>query len=256
MTIALTRSPGPELAQCELTFVERAPIDHERALAQHADYRAALQALGAEVVNLPALDGAPDATFVEDPALVLEDIALLTRPGAESRHVESASLAEALSTWRPLEHMEAPGTLDGGDILRIGEVLYVGQTSRSDHAGLKQLAHRVLPHGLRVKAIQVEGSLHLKTACTWLGGNTLLVHRDWIDTQRLDGFEFLDIDPDEPFAANALRVGGGVLLAASAARTAQRVEALGIPVRLVELSEFEKAEGGPTCLSLLIEPRP
>ncbi len=256
MTIALTRSPGPELAQCELTFVERAPIEYERALEQHASYRAALKELGAEVVNLPALSGAPDATFVEDPALVLDDIALLTRPGAESRLAEGASLGEALSAWRSLEAMEAPGTLDGGDVLRIGDVLYVGQSSRTDHAGLKQLAHRVLPHGLRVKAVHVEGSLHLKTACTWLGGNTLLVNPGWVDTERLDGYELLEIDPSEPFAANVLRIGGGVVIAASAARTAERVEALGIKVIQVDLSEFEKAEGGPTCLSLLVEPRP
>jgi len=254
LTIALTRTPGPELANCELTYVERAAIDHGRALAQHAEYRTALAELGAEVVNLPPLAGAPDATFVEDPALVLDDVALLTRPGAESRQPETASLAEALCAWRPVEHMQAPGTLDGGDVMRIGDVLHVGQSSRTNHAGLKQLAHIVLSRGLRVKAIRVEGSLHLKTACTWLGGETLLLNPGWVDTERLAGFRFVEVDPGEPFGANALMVGGRALLAASAPRTAQRVEALGIDTRLVDLSEFEKAEGGPTCLSLLFEP--
>lgn len=253
MTIAVTRTPGPELASCELTFVGREAIDHELALAQHAEYRAALEELGAMVVTLPPLAGAPDATFVEDPALVLDDVALLTRPGAESRRVETASLAEALAPWRCVEHMQAPGTLDGGDVLRIGDVLHVGQSSRTDHAGLKHLAHLVLEHGLRVKAISVEGSLHLKTACTWLGGDRLLINPDWVDTDRLAGFRLTAVDPDEPFGANALMLGGRALLAASAARTAQRVQELGIETRSVDLSEFEKAEGGPTCLSLVFE---
>lgn len=251
--VAITRTPSPSLVQCELTHVARVPIDFERALEQHAGYCAALRALGVDVITLPACDDLPDATFVEDMAVVLDDVAWITRPGAESRRAECASIAAALAPFRALEHMASPCTLDGGDVLRAGNVLYVGQSTRTNHAALKALAHGVLAHGLRVKAVEVRGALHLKSACTLLGDDVLLAQRDALNLERVRGFEVLDVDPSEPGAANVLRIGEQLLMPREFPRTMERVERAGFAVTPVALSELLKAEAGVTCLSLVFE---
>src|SRR6185369_6196514 len=154
---------------------------------------ALLVELGCELVELPALAGYPDATFVEDTAVVLPDVAVITRPGAPERRGECASVAEVLARYRPLVTIDAPATLDGGDVMAVDRVLYVGQSARTNHAGLKQLAHAVLAHGYRVKAAEVRGALHLKSACTYLGRSTLLVNRAMISLARISGFELIDV---------------------------------------------------------------
>lgn len=252
MATAITRSPG-DLADCELELEEREPIDGERARLQHERYRDALAAVGFDVVLLPELEGHPDAVFVEDVAIVLDDVAVLTRPGAESRHAEVDAIAAVLAEHRPLERLSAPSLLDGGDVLLAGDVLYVGQSRRTNHAGLKELAHTLLPHGYRIKAVTVAGCLHLKTGCVALDERTLLANPDWVDTTRFPGSDVLAVDPREPYGANAIVVGRDVLLSSAHVRTAERVAARGFEVRLLELSELEKAEAGPTCLSLLLE---
>lgn len=222
-------------------------------MAQHKAYVQCLRELGCEVVEMPALDEFPDATFVEDTALVLNDVAVITRPGAPERRGECASVAEALARYRPLAHLEAPATLDGGDVMAVGDVLYVGLSSRTNHAGLRALAHLVLALGYRVKAIQVRGTLHLKSACTYLGRSVLLVNRAWLPLDRLAGFELIDVDPSEPHAANALAIGDTLVMASEFPRTAERVERAGFEVRRVEVAEFHKAEAGVTCSSLIFE---
>jgi dimethylargininase len=251
--IALTREPTPSLARCLLTHVDRAPIDGGLALAQHERYVECLREFGCAVVELAPLDDHPDATFVEDTAIVLCDVAVITRPGAPERRGECASVAEALARHRPLVHLTAPSTLDGGDVMSVGDVLYVGLSRRTNHAGLKELAHRVLEHGYRVKAVEVPGALHLKSACTSLGRSTLLVNRAWISLERLSAFELIDVDPSEPFAANALAIEGSVLMASEFPRTAERVARAGFDVRCVELGELHKAEAGVTCSSLIFD---
>jgi dimethylargininase len=258
MRIALTRDPGPSLERCALTHLARVPIDHVRALEQHRGYVACLRELGCHVVELPVLDEFPDATFVEDTALVLDEVAVITRPGAPERRGECASVAEALARYRPLVHLQAPSTLDGGDVLTIGNVLFVGQSSRTNHAGLKELAHIVLAHGYRVKAVDVRGTLHLKSACTHLGRSVLLVNRNWVSVERLAGLELagfalIEVDPSEPHAANALAIGDAVLMASEFPRTAERVARAGFDVRTTELAELHKAEAGVTCSSLIFE---
>ncbi len=253
MLTAVTRTPSRALAECELTHVHREPIDLARALSEHAAYRAALSELGATLINLPPLDDLPDATFVEDAAVVLDGVAVITRPGSAVRRRECASLAEFLSDTFVLESLAPPGTLDGGDVLRIGDVLYVGQSTRTDHAGLKALAHTVLEHGYRVKAVSVRGALHLKTACTYLGRDTLLANPVWADMACFAGFEVIEVDPTEPFAANALRVREVLVMSAAFPRTLQRVESAGFEVRPVEVSQFALAEAGVTCLSLVFD---
>lgn len=254
MTTAITRTPSRTLGNCELTHVTRASIDLDLALREHEGYRRALMDLGADVVLLPPLDELPDATFVEDVAVVLDRVAVITRPGSPVRQRECEPLATVLSGSFPLERLGPPATLDGGDVLRIDDVLYVGQSTRTNHAGLKALAHAVLDHGYRVKAVRVQGALHLKTATTYLGRDTLLANPAWVDMERWTGFRVIEVDPTEPFAANALSLGGALIMASEHPRTIRRVEAAGFAVHAVEMSEYSKAEAGVTCLSLVFDP--
>lgn len=254
---ALTRRPAGRLETCELGRLECEPVDLELALRQHARYREALAELGFAVTELPVLEEHPDACFVEDPALVLDEVAVLTRPAPVSRRAEVEALVEPLARVRPLLRMgSAPtlatlATLEGGDVLPIDDVLYTGQSARTNHAGLKELAHLVLAHGYRVKAVGVDGCLHLKTGSSCLGRQTLLVNPAWVQVERFaPGYELVEVDPSEPFAANAIAVAGRVLVPAAFPRTAARIAERGFDVLRVDLSEFQKMEAGPTCLSL------
>lgn len=254
--VALVRDPGPELDHCALTFVARAPIDVRRARAQHAAYKAALEELGSEVVRLPRLPDCADATFVEDAAVVLDDVAVLPRMGDDRRRAESASLRAALAPHRELIELAAPTTLDGGDVLAIDDVLYIGQSKRTNHAALKAMAHALLAHGYMVKAVEVLGCLHLKTACTSLEDGRVLANPQWINMGRMRGLDVVEVHPDEPFGANVLRLGDVLLASASHPRTNEALERLGYTLRVLEIDELEKAEAGLTCLSVLFEPRP
>ena len=248
--LAIVRLFGSEIQQAELTHLVRAPIDGERALQQHAAYRDLLVELGFTLTVLPALNAHPDAVFVEDVAISTRAGWVLTRPGVSSRVGEALAMAPLLEHHGCIGRMAAPATLEGGDVLAVEDTLWVGQSTRTNHAGLKALAHLLLEHGLRVKAVGVSGCLHLRTAATYLGRSTLLVNRGWIEHERLSDFEHVCVDPREAFGANGFCIGSTVVLSASFPRTAERVAARGFEVRLVDVSEFEKAEGGPSCLSL------
>lgn len=249
--IAITREPGDSFEACELSYIDREPVDAERARAQHRAYRDTLAELGVTVRHLPALAGHPDAVFVEDTALVLDEVAVILRPGAESRRGEVESVAEVLAEYRELLRLEAPGTLDGGDVVRIESTLYVGLSERTNHAGLKALAHLVLEHGYRVKAVPMRDCLHLKSAASYLGDDTLLYQSAWVDLESFSVARGIEVDPSEPHAANVLPVGGTLLVPAAAPRTAERLEAAGRNIRLVANDELAKAEGALTCQSLL-----
>jgi dimethylargininase len=249
--IAITRDVSPSLAACELSFVARTAIDLDRAVAQHAAYRDALRALGCEVVSLPAQPDMPDAVFVEDVAIVLDEVAVLTRPGATSRRHEGASVAEALARYRPLSKIQAPGTLDGGDVLRVGRTLFVGEGARSNTAGIAQLRVLLEPFGYDVRAVPTRGCLHLKSAVTQVADDTLLVQPEWVDTSAFDGYRLIEIDPAEEHAANVLQIGERVVHPACFPKTRERLEAAGIQVVPVDLSELQKAEGAVTCCSLV-----
>lgn len=253
MPIAITRPTGPELARCELTHLAREPIDPARAEEQHRAYVSALEELGARVVELPRLPEHPDAVFVEDAAIALDGVAVIARPGAESRRGETQCVAEALSEWRELVHLTAPSVLDGGDVVRLGETLLVGQSTRTNHAGLKQVAHALLPYGYRVKAVDVRGCLHLKSACCAIDGETVLCNPAWVDLPRMSGVRVIEVPGEEPGGANVLAVGGTVLVMAHAPRTAELLAASGYEVRTLDVSEFVKAEGALTCKSILFE---
>ncbi|MFT5050578.1 MAG: dimethylargininase [Chlamydiales bacterium] len=253
--LALTRLPGSDLELGERTFIERQGIDLARAQDQHAAYREALQQIGFDVVVLDPLAGHPDAVFVEDPLLLLDGVAILTRPAADSRRAEVAASEAMLSSQPqlmdlPVERIEGSARLEGGDVLEVDGVLLVGQSTRTNHAGLKQLAHLCLPYGYRIKAATVEGCLHLKTGCTYLGRDTLVANPDWVDLHRTAGLKIVSVDAREPFGANVVALDGRLLISATHARTAERLRARDFEVVTVDLSEFEKAEAGPTCLSV------
>jgi dimethylargininase len=251
MHIAITRDVSPSIGRCELTYLPRVAIDYRRAAAQHERYRQSLASLGCRTLSLPAEPALPDAVFVEDAALVLDEIAIITRPGVDSRRPEAASIERALQEHRPLAHILAPGTLEGGDILRVGKAIYVGLSGRSNAAGIEQLRAIATPHGYTVQGVPMSGCLHLKSAVTQVAPGTLLLNSAWLDSATFAGYTLLEVDPAEPFAANALLAGTGLIYPASFPRTARLLAGRGIAITTVDVSELQKAEGAVTCCSLV-----
>ncbi len=247
--IAVTRDVSPSIANAELTHLQRVPIDYERARRQHEEYRALLASLGCEVISLPGDAAYPDCVFIEDTAIVLDDLAVITRPGAESRRGEVDLVAEALAPLRQLVRITAPATLDGGDVLVLDERIYVGRSARSNEAALEQLRQLT---GREVIGVDLHGALHLKTAVTRVSRDALLVNRAWIDVAPFAGWTLLDVDPAEPFAANAVLLDDVVIHAEAYPRTRSKLETCGIQVHTVPADELAKAEGGITCCSLLV----
>lgn len=248
---AIVREPSAALERCALTFRAREPIDLARALDQHAVYVAALRDAGVNVRILPAAPDLPDAVFVEDAAVVVEECAVITRPGIDSRRPETESVAAILAPLRPLARIDAPGTLEGGDVLRVGRTVFVGQTARTNGEGTRQLAAALEPHGYEIVPAVPSGCLHLKSAATCVGGGTLLVNPEWIDVGLFTRWQCVPVAAGEPGGANALLAGDRLLVAASAPLTRRKLDALGFDTHPLDTSEFEKAEAALTCMSLL-----
>lgn len=251
MTMALTRPISASLADCELTYLERQPIDLDRARVQHAQYEQALRDLGCRVQALPEAPALPDAVFVEDLAIVLDELAVMLRPGVASRRPELESVELGLRGYRPVVRIVPPGTIEGGDVLRLGHSIYVGQSGRTNADGVRQLQALVAPHGYRVEAVPVRGCLHLKSAVSELAADLLLVNPEWVDPAAFGDRRSVAVAPGEPQAANALWVGSGVIFPAAFPETRSTIERLGIAVRAVDVSEVQKAEGAVTCCSLI-----
>ena len=251
MDIAITREVSAGIAACELTHLERQAIDLDRARAQHRAYEQALARAGCRVESLPALDDLPDAVFVEDVAVVLDEIAVVTRPGAESRRPETAQMAPVLANYRRVTFIQAPGTLDGGDVLRLGRRIYVGRSGRSDDGGIEQLRAVVWPYGYTVAGVPVSGCLHLKSAVTEVAPGVVLVNPAWVEAAAFGDVRVMEVDANEPYAANGLLVGSRLIYPTSFPRTQRRLEAAGIDVDAVDVSELQKAEGAVTCCSLV-----
>jgi dimethylargininase len=248
---ALTREISGAIARCELTHVARSPIDLEAARRQHEEYERCLSALGCAVLRLDAGDDMADSVFIEDTAVVLDELAVIGRPGAESRRGETTAVATALAPYRTLVRIEAPGTLDGGDVLVAGRRVFVGLSGRTNRGGVDQLARAIEPFGYSVAAVPVCGCLHLKSAVTLVGPRTLLMNPEWIDPARFAPFDATYVDPSEPAAANALWIGHFVVYPSAFALTRQRLEKRGVAVRSIDAGELAKAEGGVTCCSLI-----
>ena len=253
MLTAITRKVSSALSNCELSFIERKPIDLEKARAQHHTYEELLAKLGARVVSLQEEPELPDSMFVEDPAIVLDELAVICTLGTETRRKEAPTLAAALEEYRNLAHIKLPGTLEGGDVLRVGKNLFVGLNRRSNAEGIRQLAVILEKYRYQVTAVPVTGCLHLKSAVNSLGRNTLLGNRAWFDWKRLEGFEWVDVHPSEAHAGNCLAIGDSVILPTSFPKTREKMESHGFHVLPLDISELQKAESGLTCSSLLFD---
>ncbi len=253
MLTAITRQVSPSINKCELTHLERQPIDFKIAKNQHEKYEDILRSLGIKVISLTAEADLPDSVFVEDTAIVLDEIALITHPGADTRKLEIFSIANALSTFRKLDHIKAPASLDGGDVLVIGKTIFVGLSSRSNHLALEQMQIILNPYGYTIKGVKISGCLHLKSAVTRVAEKTILINPDWININNFPGMDFIEIDGSEPFSANALLVGKSVILPGAFPKTRKRLESAGLAVIPVDVSELAKAEGGVTCCSLVFK---
>lgn len=251
--VAVTRPVSSSLPRCEISFIGREPIDVAVARRQHAAYEAALAQAGARVVRLPAANDHPDATFVEDAALVLDELAVIPIMGAPSRRGESVAVERCLAGYRPIAHLTPPATLDGGDVMRVERRIVVGLTARTNLAAVEQLRALTGPHGYEVVAVVPTGCLHLKSACTYLGRGVVLANRGWIDVSCLGGADLLAVADDEPFGANAVAVGGKLLYATGFPRTLARLGQWGFDVITVETGELRKAESAMTCMSLVFE---
>jgi dimethylargininase len=251
MLNAITRQVSPSINKCELTHLERQPIDFELARKQHEKYEEALRSLGMKIISLPVEADLPDSVFVEDTAIILDEIGVITRPGADSRRPEIPSVAAALSRFRKMDYLKEPATLDGGDVLVISKTVYVGISSRSNPKALTQLQHILNPYGYSIKKVEISGCLHLKSAITRVAEDTLLINPKWVDKKDFPGMGFLDIDPSEPLAANALLIDKAVIYPNSFPKTCARLESAGIRVIPVDVSELTKAEGAVTCCSLV-----
>lgn len=256
MPTAITREVSPRFSECEITHIERTPIDLDTARAQHRSYVQALQALGCTVIELPAEPELPDSVFVEDTAFILPEVAVITRPGADSRKPETESIVRALAPLIELVHVREPATVDGGDVLVLGKNVYVGLSTRSNREAVEQLNSLLGDFGYTVTGIPLEDCLHLKSAVTRVDDGTLLIHKGWVDASHLAGYDLIEVDPSEPSAANCLPLGDSIIFPTDFPKIRERLEAAGYKIMPVDVSELAKAEGAVTCCSLIINERP
>lgn len=246
----LVRAPSSRLAEGIVTYISRSPVDLALARAQHAAYAAALAQAGWKVEQAPAAEDCPDSVFIEDAVVVCEDLAVLTRPGAPARRAELAGVAEAVrSLGLRIAQVEAPGTLDGGDVLQVGRTVYVGRGGRTNGEGIRQLRARLAPLGRDVIPVPLGEVLHLKSAVTALPDGTFLLLPELVPSGL-----FPAVRPvQEEGGCHVVPLGGDrVLIAASAPRTASLLGDLGFVPVIVDITEFEKLEGCVTCLSVLL----
>jgi len=248
---AITREVSESINNCELSCHAREPIDVAKAIAQQKAYQDCLAELGVQVVSLPAEPELPDAVFVEDPAVVVDEVAVISIMGAPSRRPEARSLADVLSRYRPIKFLREPATLDGGDVLCVGRRVFAGLSQRTNWEGIAQLRDVLREFDYQVQPVEVKGCLHLKSACSYIGNDTVLINRSWIDAERFRGFQLLDVPDEEPAAANALLIKDVVIIPASFPETRALLEQRGFRVRTIDLSELQKAEAGGTCTSLI-----
>lgn len=248
-TRAVTRQPAASLGAGETTATLGAP-DHALAMEQFAAYVAALQECGLQVQVLDPLPEFPDAHFVEDTAVVTSKVAVISRPGAASRLGEEAAMQPVLGAHRPLVHIAAPGTLDGGDVLMLGGHFLVGVSDRTNEEGARQLGRALESHGFTWQPVTVGAGLHLKSSISHLGHGTLLVTPDFAGHPALADFERVLVPVGEDYACNLLLINGRALLPAGYPLTRRLLEERGLPVITLDTSEFRKMDGGLSCLSL------
>lgn len=253
MVIAITREVSSRFNECEITHIDRTPIDLDIARKQHHEYVQTLAKIGCEIIELDEEQDLPDSVFVEDTAFILPEVAVITRPGADSRKPETESIIQALSSHRPLVHVVAPATVDGGDVLVLGKNIFIGMSTRSTPEAVTQLQGLLDNYGYTVVGVKLTDCLHLKTAVTRVDDNTLLINKNWVSPEHFTGFDLIDVDSSEPFAANCLPVKDVIIYPTTFPNTQKKLEQKGFKIVNVNLDELAKAEGAVTCCSLIIE---
>jgi dimethylargininase len=249
---AIVRGVPDSFEQCIRLDGASEPISVSRARDQHAAYVAALESLGLRVRSLPADPKHPDCCFVEDPAIVVDELVVAAEMAAASRRGEAGPVIAALEPGHALARLEPPATLDGGDVVRIASSLFVGLSTRTNDAAVEQMIELFEPRGFSVRPVPVEGVLHLKSACTHLGDGSLLTAPSGADLSTFDDIELVPVPAEEAYAANVVAANGAVLVAAGFPRTAELIAARGLRVVPVDTSEFRKGGGSLTCLSVLL----
>ncbi len=253
MLTAITHTVPPSINHCELSFIDRIAIDYHKAVKQHNEYLNALARCGLNVRELAVNIDFPDGCFVEDTAVVLDEIAVITNPGAISRRGEIEAIERELKKYRETARISPQATLEGGDVLRIDKKIFVGLSQRTNAAGISELARILAPFGYSVTAVEMKGCLHLKSACTALDDHTLLALPNWIDLAPFEDFRIVAVAEDEHPSANSLAVGDVILLPDGFPKTRESIERLGFKVQALDISEFLKAEAGLTCSSLIFQ---
>lgn len=248
---ALVRRPGPQLAEGLVTHIDRTPVDVGLAQHQWAAYTEALRSNGWDLIEVPPADDCPDAVFIEDTVVMYRSVAVITRPGADSRKPETAAVDKLLeSLGFTMNRIQAPGTLDGGDVLKVGDTVYVGRGGRTNADGIRQLRSILTPLGATVVAVPLHKVLHLKSAVTALPDGSVIGYPPAVDDPSFFP-RFIPV-PEESGAHVVLLGGAKVLMAADCPRTALQLEDLGYEPVLVDIGEFQKLEGCVTCLSVRI----
>jgi dimethylargininase len=248
--IALVREPGPDLIHAISGHHQKNQINFERAHDQHGQYVGALEQAGAEVVILAPLESFPDSPFVEDTAVIFEHQALICRMQAKSRRGEVASVAEEVGRYRTITHLKPPATLDGGDVLMTDQAVYVGQSTRTNREAVKAFADC---SGKPCISVPVHRGLHLKSSVSFLGNNLLVLNPKNVDASAFEKFDWITVDENESYAANCLTLGKFILMPAGYPNLADKIRAHGFHIIELEMSEFEKADGSVTCLSLILK---
>ena len=250
MLMAITHLPSPNLQNCELTFLESEAINIEKANEQHKNYCALLERCGANVIVLSENIALPDSVFVEDPIIVFDEVGVLTSMGVESRRAESEYMGKIFSKYRKIERITLPAKIEGGDVLKVGKKIFVGESKRTNKEGIQALEAIIKPFGYEVIAVKVFGCLHLKTGATALDDKTVFVNSDWVDAEAFQGFAKVEALSDEPFGANVLKIGDILCMNEAFPKSIALIKSLGYMVDSVNISEFVKAEAGLTCMSV------
>ena len=248
-TRAICRKPGLNFSH-GLTTVQDGKPDYAKMMAQHDAYVEALKSLGLQVEMLEPLGDFPDAYFVEDAAIMTAEVAIVTRPGAKARRGEAAAMEPVLAKYRPLAHIQAPGRLDGGDVLIIGRHALIGVSERSNPEGAEQLGEILEDHGYTWSAVPVAEGLHFKSSVNWVGGKNLIITEDFAGMDELEDFHQIVVDPEETYAANVLWINGTLLMPVGYPKTRKQLAALGLPIVELDTSEARQMDGGLTCMSL------
>jgi dimethylargininase len=249
--IALTHVISPNIDQCELSFLERSPINYSRAVEQHEHYCELLRDCGLEVIELSMNRSFPDSTFIEDTAVVFDELAIMASMGVESRRGEIPGVESVLGYYRDIKHIRLPATLEGGDVLSIENKVFVGISPRTNISGFETIKEILEPFGYQVIPLAVNGCLHLKSACVAVDDETLLVNPRWLDLQPLRDFRIIPVPEDEPAAVNSLWINSTICMHSGHQKTIDLLANLKFSIKVVDISELLKAEAGMTCSSMI-----